>query len=693
MRYGVVLAMSAIVAAGCSLGHKGATTPLAADVNSLGNAFSYAELPEGKHAKVIDCNGHLAAVDYKSEIVIKPDKNRIEALAGTKQNVLPRLSPEAQTRLKDLPKLIQEADNYVAHASGMLKMVEAAQRSGRDPPEAEVKRLREEIAAQGKQGGLLVDLAIEVAEARARMQYKDDWKAVKKEAGRLTDRLVTDAQGKDVILNVREFGAFLSEEIDFGTAQARRDAEMAEREGTVQFRMWAWLRNRSDWVSIDNYFDAGSFEGPKRPRVTFHMSEADQQRLKEGYEVANQAAALIRDVQNKESSVRGELATLWKTLGSELKMLSERLSDVIPKEPSSLLVQAIDMARGSSEANAEQKKELDGLKEFLTKKLPDDLSKIRNVFQRFQTTPSPTEFIHTYIQVTADVNEVLTVATKLPDAIKTNLGRLSLLTDVLKRMSVAESQALLASLEGKALPNTKKQLETLVDEQLGRSKVLAARVQALLSGGQTLSLAEGLDTSRERPPVRAIELDKITDGTIDLNKTRADRGGELTVRAELFTTDEKDQETVLQWSEQSFHIERFGLTSDFSANVLFVNRLGSGAPGDPNTRFDPAPSASWNLHYRLRPDADETLTRKLYRFFDPGLGINTAALDFEDENVQIGAGVHLTLFEDLLIFGYGYNLQAETDHGYFYFGIGVLEALDTIGGLFGAASGRVNRGN
>jgi hypothetical protein len=709
MRYWTLLAMSVVVAAGCGAGHKGATASSVGDTKakasngvtrpahspppgSLGSAFSYTELPEGKHAKSIDCGGHLAAVDYRSKLVIKPDKTRIEKLAGTKKDVLPPLSPDAQVRLKNLPKLIQDAEAYVADASRVLKAVKAARGSGRELSEAQIKQLQQEIAAQGQKGKALADLVIEVAEARARARYADDTDAFTAEVGRLTSPVIKDAQDKRVILNVKGFGAFLSEEIDFATAQARRDAELAEREGTVQFRMWAWLRSQSDWVSVENYFDAGSFDGPKRPRVTFRMSEAEQQRLKQGYETADQVAGLLRDVQDKKSPLQSELAALWTALGPELKALSELPPDKILTDVNDLLMKAIGLASGSSEANPEQKKELDKLKTFIGK-LNDDLTKIRTVFQGLKATASSAEFIRKYMAFTADVNAALTAAAALPEAIRVNLDRLNTLSEVLKKMKTAESQALLASLGEQVLPNTKKQLDALASGQLPQYAALAAKVQALLNGAQTLNLADGLDTSRERPPVRAVKLDEIMDGTIDLNKTRADRGSELTVRAELFTTDEKGQETVLQWTEQSFHVDRFGLTSGFSANVLFVNRLGSGTPGDPDTRFDPAPSASWNLHYRLPPDADETWPRKLYRFFDAGFGINTAALDFEDKNVQIGAGGHLTLFEDLLVFGYGYNLQAETDHGYFYFGIGVLEALDTIGSLFGAASGRVNRGN
>jgi hypothetical protein len=250
---------------------------------------------------------------------------------------------------------------------------------------------------------------------------------------------------------------------------------------------------------------------------------------------------------------------------------------------------------------------------------------------------------------------------------------------------------MLDELSQEGLPATREELAKLKDGLLAEYADLAGEVLRSLYGKPLIEMADGLDASGDLPPVPAIDLDEIIPGTIDLNKTPADRDDELTIRAELFTTNEDGDEELLQWAEQSFIVDRYGWTSDFSSHLVFVNRLGSGLTADPDTDFDPAPSASWNLRKRIRPDVNADSTTKLYRFLDPGFGINTAAMDFEDENFQIGVGSHLTLFDNLLIFGYGYNLQADTDNDYFYLGIGVLEALDTVGSLFGAASGSLQR--
>jgi hypothetical protein len=697
MRYGLLVTVSVLLMAGCGTGRKGTTTPkpsgaVVSDPTalSLGGALSYIENTEGGLKRHILPETHLAAVDYKSKLVIVPDKEEIKRLAGTEKTILPTLSPDVRARLQDLPKLIREAEAYVTDAARVLKAVKQAQGSETELSPSEIKRLQREIVQQGKLGERLIKLVKEVAMVRAGARYGDDEAAFWDEVERLTRPLLQDSQGKDVILNVKEFGAFLSEEIDFAMAHAREDVELAEDQGTARFRMWAWLRGQSDWVTVQNYFDAGSFDGPKRPRVALRMTADERERLTQGYETAKEAARFIRDVRDKKSSLRRELATLWKTFQSELENLSALPTDRVLADVNDLLMEAIDQANASSGATRDQKMELARLRAFVAKDLDDDLSMIQSAFGGFKATSS-TEFIQAYIAFTADVNDALDAAIKLPEAIATNLRRMKTLMTVLDNMNTAESRALLASLSEQVLPKTKGRLEALVGEQLAQYATLAGKIRGLLTAGQPLNLAEGLDTSRDRPPVRAVELDDILPGTIDVNKTPAGRGDEITIKAELFTTDKTGQETVLQWTEQSFAVDRFGVTSGFSSNLVFVDRQGSGGAGDPDTSFDPAPSASWNLHYRIRPDVSAPWHSKLYRFFDPGFGINTAALDFEDENFQIGVGGHLTLFEDLLIVGYGYNLQAETDHDYWYLGIGVLEALDTVGSLFGAASGSLDR--
>ncbi|UCG49289.1 MAG: hypothetical protein JSU94_05795 [Phycisphaerales bacterium] len=701
-----IIVIATIVLAGCSVNSKNGdvndapgpgleipavTRPSVPDllVDSLGGALSYVERAED--GQTYYPTAHLAPIDYKSKLFVVPNKDRIKQMATTGKHILPGLSPDTQKRLQNLPRLIEQAQTYVDSASRVLKRVEAAQRSEEELTQNQIELIQKDIAAQGQLGLDIVDLIIEVAEARAGVEYRGDQEAMDQAVARLTKRLMEDADGRPVILNVQEFGAFLSEEIDFAMARAREDAETAEKRGTARFRMWAQLRGQQRWVSVRPYFEAGSFEGQKAPRVALTMNAQEQERLRTGFEIATDAAKLIRDSRDGESGLRRELASLWKTLRSELQLLSDLPTGDILKDVNDLLVEAIDLAIDANVASTEETLALKGLREFITKELKADLDQIREVSEGLEATSSA-DFISKYIRFTQDLDLALKNVLEYPAKIDTNIERFEVLMTVLAKIGTDNSKALVKKLTDEVLPETKRKLKEVLGEQLVRYSALATKGRALLTGGQPLSLGDGLETSRERPPVRAVELDDIAVGTIDLNDTPADRGDELTVKAELFTTDETGEEDVQQWTSKTFRVDRFGITASFTSHLVLVNRLGSGLATDPDTDFDPAPSASWTLRKRVRPPEDkEDSFTELYRFLDPGLGINTAAMDFEDENFQLGVGGHLSLFNDLLIFGYGYNLQAERDHDYFYLGIGVLEALETVGSVFGGASGSPKR--
>ena len=100
-------------------------------------------------------------------------------------------------------------------------------------------------------------------------------------------------------------------------------------------------------------------------------------------------------------------------------------------------------------------------------------------------------------------------------------------------------------------------------------------------------------------------------------------------------------------------------------------------------RFDPAPALGWTLHYIPLTEDTSRPRDKTWKFLNPGAGLSIAALDFEDKGPQIGIGVHLTLFNDLLQIGYGYNLNASSDQRYVFIGIGFTEGINQLGGMFG----------
>ena len=91
----------------------------------------------------------------------------------------------------------------------------------------------------------------------------------------------------------------------------------------------------------------------------------------------------------------------------------------------------------------------------------------------------------------------------------------------------------------------------------------------------------------------------------------------------------------------------------------------------PDTDFAPRPgiSALWNFYGRSPKQKSKLRT------IAPGFGIGAVFLDFDgdESTIEVGLGLTMSVFDDLVHFTYGYNLQQKVgpDDAREYWGIGV----------------------
>jgi hypothetical protein len=120
-------------------------------------------------------------------------------------------------------------------------------------------------------------------------------------------------------------------------------------------------------------------------------------------------------------------------------------------------------------------------------------------------------------------------------------------------------------------------------------------------------------------------------------------------------------------------LRRILLHVETTAGLIFASQPMTATA---TSRFQAAAAYSVLLKFGLR---DSSFWDS---FFRPGVGINVAALDFAHTGTpQLGAGVVLTLFSDILQGGFGYNIFADRFYG--FFGIGL--PLPTFGGAPGVS--------
>jgi hypothetical protein len=182
-------------------------------------------------------------------------------------------------------------------------------------------------------------------------------------------------------------------------------------------------------------------------------------------------------------------------------------------------------------------------------------------------------------------------------------------------------------------------------------------------------------------------------GSISLRSAKAADGNLLTLTVEAVGT---DGNSVGIPAKLEIAMKKYGTKIQWSPSLLFVRRLGvrdsevtppTGSTAAPLNRvnFAPSPGMTFGVAYFKR---GESAGDKFWRAFGPGLGMNVSFMNFNDPsfdvatskfvntsgtNVQVGAGLIGSVFDNKLQFSYGWNLNVERRRNYFGVGFGFIE--------------------
>lgn len=172
------------------------------------------------------------------------------------------------------------------------------------------------------------------------------------------------------------------------------------------------------------------------------------------------------------------------------------------------------------------------------------------------------------------------------------------------------------------------------------------------------------------PAVFSIPQERVVPTQLEVLRTDAEDGDRLEIVAEVRSDPSGEP---IHEERLSVAVHAFGWSSDVSGGLIFVKSI------DVDTsNFKPEPVATWRIGYRPRPE-DGSFGAALGRALRPGLGIHVATLGFSnDTSVEMGAGVNVHLFSDLVQLGYGWNLTIKENRTYWYLGIGLFELLKVV---------------
>ena len=164
---------------------------------------------------------------------------------------------------------------------------------------------------------------------------------------------------------------------------------------------------------------------------------------------------------------------------------------------------------------------------------------------------------------------------------------------------------------------------------------------------------------------------KVPDTILDPDKFEEKNVDQI----EIHVTNRRTKERMI-WT---INPRRFGFRAKTTDSVLFLKRLNSSkVDGVAAVNFAPSPGVTFGGNYLARKN-------RLVRALRPGIGLNATFLNWKDptydpdakkyfpntrgSEVNIGMGVQVSLFNNVLMFSYGANLQAEQSR--WYYGIGL----------------------
>jgi hypothetical protein len=224
----------------------------------------------------------------------------------------------------------------------------------------------------------------------------------------------------------------------------------------------------------------------------------------------------------------------------------------------------------------------------------------------------------------------------------------------------------------------KQSFDTKLRPQLERwSALLASATDRLKFVGRLLGVAPQLKPvplDVQAPNVIDVPVHDAPDTFIALKGSTARVGDTLEVRASLLVDGKVESS-----SSALFSVARLGWHAQFAPSVVLVSAdKFAGQPDDAG--FSPA--LAWMLRYTPRPD-QTGFWNDFSRWTRWGVGPHAALLNFDPDNdTEIGLGLTVGLWGEILQFGAGYNLMADaSDEAQVYYYVGsslipMLQALD-----------------
>ncbi len=391
------------------------------------------------------------------------------------------------------------------------------------------------------------------------------------------------------------------------------------------------------------YFRMGAFIN----QTPVHMEGFDTFKENEYYKIPRFATTIDADEKKRFDDAKAFAEDANKNIGAAFKAKLKEAIDPILKSFENNIKEKFSAPLDSFESGIQK---IDALSLDFKKRIAERQSQLTTIETNIQLLISGAENTNDPDYITTIETNINTLIDNI-EAFQTNLDSdlvyIKKLPDAAKpifdkfKSSYGSGQQIVKS--------TLNDLKTFFDDQARLNISIPDKInESLLKLGSEVNNVQLNNIPEET------EINLLTAG----NRKQGDRIYIKAVLSKQPATAETSVEKTIEFTNVG--ITQVGFHSTIKAVLLFADN--TSAEYSAKKQFQLVPSYSVLFKYGTR------YHNQFNRYIAPGLGVNMATLDFNNDNTpEIGIGVVGSLFQDYLQVGYGRNMSA--DQNYWFFGI------------------------
>lgn len=647
------------------------------------DAFEFVEILEKEGTGKVSSDQSLAPIDINSTIKVRIDRDRLISSFGQPllSLSLENISPQREALLESL-QLIKEYLVLSQQIQSTYMATHDAEGKRLPGMENEIKILTDKQKEQARMGMSILRNVKKYIAITQQIQFTGDPLFSQEISKWMKEHNLEFNSVKDPILS-----KFIQDEVNRMNeiAQGRMD-RLLQAAQKFKLRIRARLIREGGTPTpfhVPGYDNLETGDPRIVDKLSLKLDEEREKELKKEVDFHAKVADSINGIRNEGKELRKTLPEVFNSILADIRQL---LDSIKPEQIEESLVRPTKTLENQLISLEIQLKN-SGVSEA-------ELGKLKELIEKIKTLREKGENI---VKSLKGLNEIKALPNASPGDILVNLTQRAIKDGINMAKDISGFAA--------SVKQVIKEIENIYAEIGGNSLLKAKLGQVLLDGLQKsinenfkptieilekhkdliekikeiaeilhktapdlIRLPEGI---KDDSKIRDIPLDEIQDTELQLLRTsRRDRD-----LVEFTFQLIKNDGSVMAEGSRLFRVTKFGLHSNVSGNVIFVNRL-ENPTGVEEVNFVAAPAVSYTFRYRTR---EGSTFAKVWNIFNPGMGLNTSLLNFQGSDAELGVGATLSLFGDIIQGGYGYNLQVDSKHGYFFVGIGLFEMIGAMG--------------